>query len=419
MDLHSASNPSTTQSNHQARGRAIAPSPSPPRPPSLLPSTVSTTPSLPSSSSSSSSSTGPFELAHLRLLFDHTSEKARILRDALVATQAADTSNFLVDDISDATHVVVDPQSTYGEGLVRARASSSALASSFFPALVSLDWIEDSLRLKQQQKAIDYLYPFRHPISKESAVGSEGLNLKGRKRIVSYTEEETNDMRRFLRESQTVQEAGEKMSKRHPRGSSSSVGSSSNNNQSAVRDDLASDWFIGAVPEDEDLAQVGLRCFRTLDNIYKEFLDKPSTGSIADLLVPSSTSRIETTEDSSQHPLLVASESTSTRLPQPRPISPTASFPLELAHHLQPHRLPHSSHFSNLKPPVPSSSSLPLEPPSFLRFGVASSFASPSSSTCWACGSFHETPQLFTRLELAEPSWEDPLVLWRFARTIC
>ncbi|KAL7411234.1 hypothetical protein BDY24DRAFT_443391 [Mrakia frigida] len=385
MDAFRDPSLSATQLNYQARPRAQAPSPSPPRPPSLpLPSNSSApeTPSLPSSSSS------PTVPSKLRAFFDPTSTRAKCLSEALIATQEADKSTLLATNLSDATHVVVNPHSTYGEGLVRARASffssSSALASTFFPSLVSLDSIEDSVRLRKCQKESGYLYPPSGLVEKEivavreelegswngsalhalfvcfcSPVPSLNFLVLRSSRYASLTEEELNDMERFLLETRTVREDGE---------------------------------------------------------------EQQPQRSITSVIEPSSSKRprLDHREDSNQHSTPVASSSTSTRLPQPSPLFPTAPFPLELAPHLlQPYQLPRSSHSSHFNPPVPPSSSPPLEPPAFLHFGVASSFASPSSPTCWACGSIYNGSTLFIRLELAEPCSSDPLVVLRFARTIC
>lgn len=132
----------------------------------------------------------------------------------------------------------MNPHSTYGEGLVRARASffssSSALASTFFPSLVSLDWIEDSIRLRQRQKESGYLYPPSGLVEKEivavreelegswngsalhalfvcfcSPVSSLNFLVLRSSRYASLTEEELNDMERFLLETRTVREDGE------------------------------------------------------------------------------------------------------------------------------------------------------------------------------------------------------------------
>lgn len=68
----------------------------------------------------------------------------------------------LTTTLSEATHVVLNPFSTFGQGLIQAQTSSTPVPSSQY--ILAFRWIEESIRLEQYQPEDPYLYV---PITQE------------------------------------------------------------------------------------------------------------------------------------------------------------------------------------------------------------------------------------------------------------
>jgi len=84
--------------------------------------------------------------------------------------------SFLTTTLSEATHIIVDPLSDFGRDFVEARFASNFPDAS--PFVLTLDWMEDSI--KNQKRQLEEHYLFSRRAASEQRVESTRLELEKR-----------------------------------------------------------------------------------------------------------------------------------------------------------------------------------------------------------------------------------------------